>query len=272
MIPYIGRKDTQRSLFMFFNKIAGGTWLLSCNFSAVMPSRIFILCLCLLLPARFMAMGQAIQGEVLDVNDGKPVANVSVINVYTGIGMATGGDGKFYITAGKNELVEFRKLGYKITRVRIPAGSVPPYFKIIIQKGPIELPEVNIAGQAKDYKTDSLKYHELYKHELDFPTMSTLDMIQHPFTALSKRNREVWAFQKEYDHFQKEKYIDYTFSPELVSKITGLPADSVQRYLRFYRPSYEQLRSMNEYTFYNYIKQTVARYRSLGRSVERGVQ
>jgi len=237
-----------------------------------MPLRVFITHFLLLMLMASGAMGQTIRGEVLDVNDGRPVGNVSVYNIYNSTGISTGDDGKFTIAAGKHELLEFRKLGYKTTRVRIPGGELPQYFKIIIQKGPIELPEVNIAGKSKDYRTDSLKFREIYKHELDFPTMSTLDMIEHPFSALSKRSRQVWAFQKEYDHFQKEKYIDYTFNDKLVTRITGLQGDSLQRYMQRYRPSYEQLRSMNEYTFYNYIKQTVERYRIMGRSIQRNSQ
>lgn len=224
-----------------------------------MPLRAFIFCL-LSFPA-LSAIAQSIRGEVVDGNDGKPMANVAVINVYNNSGYTTTDDGRFLITANKGELIEFRKLGYKIARVRIPAGTVPEYFKIILQKGPIELPEVNIAGRAKDYKSDSLRFHEIYKHELEFPTMSTLDMIQHPFTALSKTNRQIWHFQKEYDRFQKEKYIDYTFNEKLVTNLTGLAGDSLERYMRYYRPAYEQLRNMSEYSFYSYIKQTVYRYR-----------
>jgi len=221
--------------------------------------------------AAMPAIGQTIRGEVVDANDGKPVANVSLYNVYNGANFTTTDDGKFLVTAGKGELVEFRKLGYKITRVRIPAGTIPEYFKIIMQKGPIELPEVNIAGIAKDYKTDSIRFRNIYKHELEFPTMSTLDVIQHPFTALSKRNRQIWHFQKEYAYYQEQKYVDYTFNEKLVSSLTGLQGDSATRYMQFYRPTYEQLRSMNEYTFYNYIKQTVQRYR-IANSPVRGTQ
>lgn len=237
-----------------------------------MSLRIPILCLWLLLTAVFATQAQSIKGEVVDANDGSPVANVSVYNVYNNIGYTTGSDGKFFIPAAKDELLEFRKLGYKITRVRIPKGNIPPYFKIIMQKGAIELQEVNIRGQAKDYHSDSLRYHEIYKHELDFPTLSTIDAISHPFSALSKRNREIWAFQKEYDHFQKEKYIDYTFNEKLVTRITGLQGDSLLHYIQRYRPTYEQLRSMSEYNFYIYIKQTAARYRSLGHSIQRSTQ
>lgn len=224
-----------------------------------MPLRAFIFFVLFL--TALNANGQSIRGEVVDGNDGKPMANVAVINVYNNSGYTTGDDGRFLVTANKSELIEFRKLGYKIARVRIPAGSVPEYFKIILQRGPIELPEVNIAGRAKDYKSDSLRFHDIYKHELEFPTMSTLDMIQHPFTALSKTNRQIWHFQKEYERFQKEKYIDYTFNEKLVTNLTGLAGDSLERYMRYYRPAYEQLRNMSDYSFYSYIKQTVYRYR-----------
>jgi hypothetical protein len=146
-------------------------------------------------------------------------------------------------------------------RIRIPQGSVPPYFKIAMKAGPIELPQYDLAGQVRDYKKDSLRYYELYKNALEFPELTGLDIIQHPFSALSKRNRQIWAFQKEYAYFEQQKYIDYTFNEKLIAKLTGLKGDSVDRYLRLYRPTYEQLRSLNEYALYSYIKTSVDIFR-----------
>ena len=97
--------------------------------------------------------------------------------------------------------------------------------------------------------------------------MSTFESLRSPFSALSKSNRQKWAFQENYAYFQQEKYIDYTFNDALITQVTGLAGDSLLRYKQRYRPGYEQLRSMNEYNFYMYIKETVARYR---RSFSRG--
>src|ERR1700744_5327738 len=84
---------------------------------------------------RVVACAQTIKGDVIDKEDKKPVDNVDIINIYTGFDMQTDNEGKFFIAASKGQLLEFRKMGYKTARVRVPDGYIPSYFKIILQKG-----------------------------------------------------------------------------------------------------------------------------------------
>jgi hypothetical protein len=207
-------------------------------------------------------MGESITGEVIDMGENKGLAKVHIVNIHSRSTAETDSTGRFRIFAAKGELLEFRKMGYKTLRLRLPGGTLPPYFKLMMQKGPVELPGVEVLDRSGDYKKDSLRYREIYKRALDFPELTGLDVIRHPFSAMSKKNRQIWAFQKEYALFEQQKYIDYTFNERVVSNLTGLKGDSVNSYLRMYRPSYEQLRSMNDYTFYSYIKETVRTYRT----------
>jgi len=91
--------------------------------------------------------------------------------------------------------------------------------------------------------------------------MTTLDMINHPFSALSKKNRQIWAFQDLIEEENKQKYLDYTFNSELVSSLTGLKGDSLQYYMRRFRPDHDVLRNMKMIEFYQYIKRTAEFYR-----------
>jgi hypothetical protein len=224
-----------------------------------------LLLFCLL---AFTGFGQIVmKGTVTDAADGKRLANISVENIYSRLGTFTDTGGNFTITVDRGQLVEFRKLGYKTTRVRIPQGSVPPYFRVIMEKGAFELAEVLVRDRYRDYKTDSLRYREIYKRELEFPELTGLDVIRHPFSALSKTNRRIWAFQKEYNAFEQLKFVDYTFNDRLITNLTGLKGELLQEYRTRYRPSYEMLRAMTEYQFYDYIKRTAKefaadRYRS----------
>lgn len=224
--------------------------------------------LLLLLSCTIPALSQTIRGEVLDMEDKKPVTGVAIENIFTGLNITTGSDGSFLIAGAGGELLEFRKPGYKTTHVRIPKGYIPPFFRIIITKG---ISPIKDAIASKDgrynYKDDSIKFHELYKHELDFPKLNGLQAIASPFSALSKKNRQIWQFQDDYAEFEKERYVDKTFSDEVVTRFTGLTGDSLMAYKRRYRPSYEQLRSMNDYTFYNFIKVTVQRFRRPDRPI-----
>ncbi len=228
-----------------------------------MPARAFLLLLLLCL-TRFPAIAQTIRGEVLDMDDKHALANVNIENVYTSLIVSTDNSGAFLIAAGSGQLLEFKKDGYKTTRVRIPQGYIPSYFRIIMKKGFTEIKDVNVAHNNRyDYKSDSLRYHELYKHELDFPKMSGMDMIASPFTALSRHNQEIWKFQEDYESFEKEKYVDKMFNEALVTKFTGLTGDSLHYFMRRYRPGYEQLRNMNDYTYFNFIKTGAYHYRSV---------
>ena len=238
-----------------------------------MPKRLLFLFLLALL-MRTTAGAQTIKGDIIDMGNHQPVANVDVINIYTGMDILSDNGGNFFIAATKGQLLEFRRVGYKTARVRIPQGDVPPYFKIIMQKGANQQPPQYVAGASKryDYTEDSLRFHDIYKHELDFPRMNTLDVIEHPFSALSKRSQEIWHFQDDYEYTEQQKYIDNTFNPKLITEMTGLKGDSLRYYMRRYRPTYEQLRTMNDYAFFNFIKRSVETYRIRSRGTYRSTQ
>ena len=232
-----------------------------------MPHRALLLMLFLLVTC-LPAIGQTIHGEVVDMDDKKPINNVAIENIHTDFSITSDKDGSFLISGSGGQLLEFRKGGYKTTRVRIPKGYIPSYFRIIMQKGISPIRDMYVSnGGAYDYKKDSTEFHELYKHELDFPKLTGIQAIASPFSAMSKKNREIWRFQDDYDAFEKEKFVDKTFSDAVVTRFTGLTGDSLRIYRRRYRPTYEQLKGMNDYNFYNYIKSSVTRFRSINRPV-----
>lgn len=225
-----------------------------------MPARS---CLLILVPLLYCVPGlcQTIRGDVVDA-DKKPLAGVKIENVYTTLEITSGEQGAFIIAAAKGQLLEFNKPGYKTARVRIPQGYIPPYFRIIMQKGIQEIKDVNIASNRYDPRDDSLRYYELYKHELEFPKLTTFEAMHHPFSALSGKNREIWKFQDTYIQNEQDKYVDRTFNQRIITKVTGLKGDSLTTYMRRFRPTYDQLRGMNDYAFYNFIKTTVKTYRN----------
>ena len=214
---------------------------------------------------------QTIKGEVADRDSKRPISGVTIQNIYTQLQVNTNDDGGFIIAATKDQLLEFRKQGYQTVRVRIPNGMIPPYFKILMEHGITRMDNVLAANDNRyNYRDDSLRFHELYKHDIDFQKLSAVGSIAHPFSAMSSKNREIWKFQETFAETEKEKYIDKTFNAALITKFTGLTGDSLKYYMVRYRPSYEELRKMNDYSFFTYIKKTAVIYR--GRSRARSAQ
>jgi hypothetical protein len=248
---------------MFFNKLML-TELVSLNLIMCgLLTRISPAVGLLVMFMQVVAYGQTMQGQIMDITDNKPLEDVVVSNVYSETADNSDKDGKFSIAVAAGQLVEFKKGGYKVIRIRVPQGKLPNYFKVGMERYTPGVP--NFENNASpDYKTDSLKYALLYKRELEHPRLTGLDIIRHPFSAMSKKTQQIWAFQDEYSMYQQQKFIDYTFNDKLIASLTGLTGDSLIQYKQLFRPTYEQLRSMTEYTFLNYIKRTVLLYRQHG--------
>lgn len=203
-------------------------------------------------------------GLLTDAAQGSPLAGVRIENLHNKARSFSDSAGRFVMPVGPAQLVEFYASGYKPLRVRTPDGSLPSFYRLEFQRATIDIAEVEIRRRSLDYKTDSVRYRETYARELDFPELNGLDVIRHPFSALSKRNRQIWAFQKEYAVFQQAKFIDYVFNARLVKELTGLEGETAQRYMRRFRPSYEQIRAWSEYDFYAYVKRTGALFVARG--------
>lgn len=226
---------------------------------------IFTLSIIVLWLSHTLVCAQPMSGHVLDVNNTQQMKGVSVHNIHTGQSVTTDNKGAFSVAVEPGQLVEFRKDGFKVLRVRIPQGKRPSYFRVMMQVAGTDVVDyMHSRGAAPDYKTDSLRYYTLYKETLETPRLTGYQAVQHPFSAMSKKNRQIWAFQDEYAFYQEQKFIDYTFNAKLINQVTGLSGDSLQAYMELYRPSYQQLRSMNEYTYFNFIKSSVNRFRQYG--------
>lgn len=204
------------------------------------------------------AVAVPIKGVVLDLLTGRPLPDVSITNVHSSKEVFSGANGSFELEVAKGELVEFRMAGYDVARVRIKSEQYQPFYKIQLKEAPTQI-ENQLAVQ--DYfmgaRIDSIKRRELYQQALDHYKLTGLDIIQHPFDAMSKRNRMIWAFQKNYEIWERDKFVDYVFNDRLIVQLSGLDEESLELYKKRYRPPYELIRGMNEYQYYSYIKDTV---------------
>ncbi|MBS1616854.1 MAG: hypothetical protein JST06_12145 [Bacteroidetes bacterium] len=209
----------------------------------------------LLMMLPFAGWAQSIQGVVATAQAG-PLTGVEIQNIYSGDQVLSADDGHFVIAVQPGQLVEFHKPGFKTARVRI-GGRTAAYYRIVMEPGVAIMPELHDGSGFKSFQDDSLYYHNLFKKQIDFPVLTGWRAFQSPFSALGKTNQNMIRFQHEYAWLEQQKYVDYTFNPKLIAQLTGLKGDSVQTYMRQFRPSYELLRAMPEYDFFRYVKTTV---------------
>lgn len=196
----------------------------------------------------------AIKGEIRDMANDSLMDNVNVRNIYTQAGLATKSDGLFSLFIKKGELVEFSKVGYQTVRVRIQNEKEPSFYKVVMQRLPIMLRDVDIKGKPLDFHRDSIRYRQTYDIVLRKESKEEMDMRSMPLAMLSKKNRQEWDFQVMYKEWEREKFIDFTFNERLVKKITYLSGEDLKRFMVRYRPTYEFLREASDYEYLDYIK------------------
>lgn len=167
-------------------------------------------------------------------------------------------DGSFNIKVDPNDIIEFRKMGLKSERVTIRKGPIP-FYHVAMQPGSIELSTVFIKGN--NYREDSLQMAKAFDYALRQPKRSDIDVLSNPFALLDPRARQIWRFQKMYDYFESEKYIDYVFNDELIFRISpDFDEDYLKEYMKKYRPTYAQIKAWSAYEYLDYVKRTSQLY------------
>jgi hypothetical protein len=217
--------------------------------------------LLILMAAWIPGGAQVINGMVRETGAaGGPLSDVQIVNVHTDQKVITGADGNFSIAALVGQLLEFRKPGYQTKWLRIETLGIK-FYSMALESTVHELPGVSVRSFQTDFQKDSIKYHTLYKKQLNTDPVTGWRAVQSPFTALSRDNRNLIRFQHEFEFLEHMKFVDFTFNERVIRNLTGLAGDSAKAYIRVFRPSYEALRGMKDYDFYAYIKRTVEIWR-----------
>lgn len=198
------------------------------------------------------------EGRVYQFDTDEALADVVIMNVTQNEMYYSDENGYFHIEVAPEDLIEFRKMGFQIARVTIRKGPLP-YFHINLEPGSFELPIVFIKGYS--YKADSIRSAEIYKNMINYHKKEDINILANPFALLDPRSRQIWRFQKMYQQFESEKFIDYVFNEALVLKITpNFDQDYMQEYLKNYRPLYDQIKKWTAYEYLFYVKTTSQKY------------
>lgn len=201
-----------------------------------------------------------IKGVIVDNKLLTPIRKAQVENIHTKQIVQTDSSGNFALTVRSGEMIYALKEGFDKVYVRIINEKQPTFYKLHLDK---TIPRLDVRGHLLPYQRDSIEYAEAYSGILrgakkgdNFARESGNVSLD----ALSKQNRDRWAFQAMFEKWQNEKYVNYVFNDSLVQKITYLEGSDLKRFMDRYRPSYTFLRSATEYEYLRYIKQSYIQF------------
>jgi len=233
----------------------------------------FLLTLVLLFSSVVVFSQLRVSGRVFDISKSVPLPSVSVLTT-SGRGTVTDSLGQYSIEVIERDSIYFSYLNKPTTK--FPVRAIPNFysFDISLHVPVSELPVVKV--NMPNYRRDSLQnrrdYEKIFNYRKPGISVGTspsgagvgLDLDEFINIFRFRHNRRMLAFQKRLQQEEIDKFIDHRFTKGTVRKITGLTGDSLNVFMKQFRPSYEFTQLSNDYEFLEYIKLAAAVFREQG--------
>jgi hypothetical protein len=217
-----------------------------------------------------------VRGRVFDISRSVPLPSVSVLTT-SGHGTVTDSLGSYSITVTETDSIYFSYLNKPTSK--FPVKAIPNIYSFDISLHvPIsELPVVKV--KMPNYHMDSLQnrrdYEKIFNYHKPGIGLSTsplgsggagvgLDLDEFINMFRFRHNRSMMAFRRRLEQEEIDKFVDHRFTKATVRKITGLTGDSLNAFMKEFRPSYEFTQASNDYEFLEYIKLAATVFRQGG--------
>jgi len=207
-----------------------------------------------------------VEGIVFDKKTKQRIGNVKLANLRTGEVFYNNVKGEFDFSARiGDQIVAMSKEYFSDTLTVDNKGLL--LFHLIRES--IYIDEVQVSARKnpdeilKKAKEDYEKAYRLAGYGDVFsvgPTGAGLS-INSIYSLFSKEAKRARRLTKTIENDYKENVIDYKFTTELISKVTGLNFEESERFRRIFRPSYFFILAASDYEVTNYIKDCYSRYR-----------
>ena len=214
-----------------------------------------------------MAAAQtAIQGIVFDKHTQQRISQVYVYNTANDDGGYNNTRGEFSISASPGDILIAAAKGYYPDTLIVSDKRVVLFN---MERSTIWLDEVSVIARRSPEERlleNKREYSTAYtKGEAGSifsvgPTGAGVS-IDALYKLISREGKNSRRLQEIIEHDYRESVIDYRFTPDLVSGVTGLTGVTLADFMRQYRPSYYFVLGANDYSLAFYIRSSLAQYR-----------
>lgn len=235
----------------------------------------FYLTLFFLLSIHQLRAQVTVSGTVYDVSKSNLVENVRVVST-GGLFAITDSMGRYAIIAGLKDSLSFIYNNKPTQQFAVSSIKTPEQFDISI-KVPVKtryslLKEVKVFS--KTYKQDSLENRQTYADVFEYKKpglessmspggVAGADLGQLINIFRFRRNRQLRSFQERLEVQEQDRYVNYRFNKNYVKRITGIEEPALDSFMKWYRPSYEFVRTSNELSFNQYLLNSSYQFKRL---------
>lgn len=191
---------------------------------------------------------QTLKGIVADAVTGKTLSPVVVLNVRTGISVYTDDDGQFSLHAQSGDKIALTFIGYKTMQWTMPPGIGVIQQRIEMEPLSYQLDEFVIRTRNYTaYQLDSLERSSTYQRALAREKGgSVMSPVSFVAEKLSGRSKRIFRFQKEFNYWEDQRFIDSRYTPELVQMLTGLEGDTLAAFMNAHPMPYDYARAATD--------------------------
>lgn len=220
----------------------------------------------LALGVRPVAGQDTVQGLVFDKNTKQRVSRVFVYNPSNDEGGYNNTRGEFEIVAKPGDVLIAAATGYHADTLRVGDAKVVVFQ---LERSSIRIAEVPVVARRSPeerLRENKREYSTAYSRGSPGSILSVAPTgagvsIDALYKLISREGRNARRLQEIIEEDYRESVIDYRFTPELVSRATGLTGDALRDFMRQYRPSYFFVLSATDYNMVFYIRSSYAQYR-----------
>jgi hypothetical protein len=212
--------------------------------------RKLLLVLALFLSIFSQAQRKTVWGYLRDSATREPIALASITNLNTGKTVMTSQAGRFMVEIAENHVLSFSAVGYHLDTIHFTnVHLLEDTLSLILSPLTHNLGNVTVRSSGLSrYQLDSVERRQDFLQDVGtnkIPTVAQANsgagiaLNLDRFSKREKAKRTAWRF---FDDNEKEAYINYRFTPDLVRKYTGLKDERLQQFMQLYRPSWDWLR------------------------------
>lgn len=205
------------------------------------------------------------RGTITDADSKQPIQGATITNTATQMFVFTDERGQFNIEGNANDKVTFYCPGYRAeTHVIIPGlDGIRLNFQMRLSSR--ELQEVVIKQRYKTkYQVDSADRRAEQSRVLARQKSNIASPVSFLAERLSRKQKAMFRFQKNFDRMENEQFSDSRYTPELVNTLTNLGGDTLAYFMNQYKIPYDYARTATplelkmwiRYNYKNFIIET----------------
>jgi len=188
-------------------------------------------------------------GIVKDSATKEIIEYASISNINSNKTTVSNTKGKFNVDVKEGDVLSIASINHYFDTIQLTEkiflqDTIVVYLKAITQN----LKEVTVTAILNRYKADSTERRKRFLEDVGsnlIPTVSTANSGAGMGINLDRFSRKEKNKRKAFELFEKmekEQYINYRFSPQLVIRYTTLRNDSLFDFMQQHRPTYKWLR------------------------------